>query len=151
MEIVSNIALISINETLLVQLVSFLIFLYLINRIMFRPLRETMAERDRFLEGIHQDITTAEQQLEAVMKRLRARESDARDEALKVKSEIDAAANEAAAQVLAVAREEVAALSQQTEMDVNAMLAAAAKNMETEARQLTISIMEKVLDRKVAL
>ena len=39
MQIISNIALISINETLVVQLISFLIFLFIINRIMFRPLR----------------------------------------------------------------------------------------------------------------
>ena len=35
MQIVSNVALISINETLVVQLISFLIFLFVINRIMF--------------------------------------------------------------------------------------------------------------------
>ena len=34
MEIVSNIALISINETLVVQLVSFLLFVFIINRVM---------------------------------------------------------------------------------------------------------------------
>ena len=37
MEIVSKIALITINETLVIQLVSFLIFLFVINRMMFRP------------------------------------------------------------------------------------------------------------------
>jgi len=150
MEIVSNIALISINETMVVQLVSFLIFVFIINRVMFRPLRETMSERDRFMEGIHQDITTARQQLEEVMKRLQDRESDAEFEAQRVKSEIDAAADQAAALVLTTAREEVTALTHRTEVDVNAMLTAAANSMETEARRLTVFIMEKVLDRKVA-
>jgi len=45
MQIVSNVALISINETMVVQLISFLIFLFVINRVMFRPLRESMHER----------------------------------------------------------------------------------------------------------
>ena len=45
MQIISNIALISINETLIVQLISFLIFLFVINRIMFRPLRKTVGPR----------------------------------------------------------------------------------------------------------
>ena len=49
MHIVSNIALISINETLIIQLVSFLIFLFLINRIMFRPLSHVMVERENHL------------------------------------------------------------------------------------------------------
>jgi len=151
MEIVSNIALISINETMVVQLISFLIFVFIINRVMFRPLQETMNERDRFMDGIHQDIAAAQQRLDDVMKELKDRESGAQQEAMEVKNEIDVAAEKAAATVLAAAREEVTVLSQRTEVDVNAMLAAAAKNMETEARQLTVFIMEKVLDRRVAV
>ena len=118
---------------------------------MFRPLQETMSERDRFMEGIHQDIAAARHQLDDVMKKLQARESVAEHEALKLQNEIDAAADKAAALVLATAREEITALTHRTEVDVNAMLTAAAKDMEAEARQITVFIMEKVLDRKVAL
>ena len=39
MQIVSVEALLSINETLIFQLLSFLIFLFIIKRMMFRPLR----------------------------------------------------------------------------------------------------------------
>ena len=151
MEIVSNIALISINETLVVQLVSFLIFLFIINRIMFRPLRETMRERDRFIDGIHQDITTADQQLKDIIKTLHEQESVARLEAMTVKEDVEAAADKEAALVLATAREDVAALSRQTEENVNTMLTDARKNMETEALQIAGLIMEKLLDRKVTL
>ena len=45
MQIITNIALISINETLIVQLLSFLIFLFIINRVMIRPLRGVMSDR----------------------------------------------------------------------------------------------------------
>jgi F-type H+-transporting ATPase subunit b len=151
MEIVSNIALISINETMVIQLISFLIFVFIINRVMFRPLQKTMNERDLFMDGIHQDIAVAQQRLDDVMKELKDRESGAQQEAMEVKNEIDAAAEKAAATVLSAAREEVTVLSQRTEVEVNAMLAAAAKNMETEARQLTVFIMEKVLDRRVSV
>lgn len=151
MEIVSNIALISINETLVVQLVSFLIFLFIINRIMFRPLKETMRDRDRFIDGIHQDITTADQQLEDIMKTLHEQESAARDEAMALKENIEDIAGREVASVLTTAREDIATLSRQTEENVNAMLTDARKDMETEARQLAGLIMEKLLDREVAL
>ena len=151
MEIVRNIALISINETLVVQLVSFLIFLFVINRIMFRPLKETMSERDRFIDAIHQDIKTADQQLKDTMEKLREQESATRQEAIALKESVEAAADREAASVLAAAREEVAVQANRTEENVNSMLTAAKKNLETEARLLAGHIMEKLLDRKVSL
>lgn len=151
MEIVRNIALISINETLLIQLISFLIFLFVINRIMFRPLKETMSKRDRFIDAIHQDIQTADQQLMDTMEKLRERESAARQESIALKETIETAADREAASVLSAAREEVGALSSRTEENVNTMLAAARKDMETETRMLAGHIIEKLLDRKVAL
>ena len=60
MQIISNIALISINETVIIQVISFLIFLYIINRIMFRPLRNVMADRENHIKMLQQDIVAAE-------------------------------------------------------------------------------------------
>ena len=60
MQIISNIALISINETVIVQIISFLIFLYIINRIMFKPLRGVMADRENHIKSIQQDIVSAD-------------------------------------------------------------------------------------------
>lgn len=66
MQIISNIALISINETLVVQLISFLIFLFIINRIMFRPLRQVMIERENHMEKINLDIVDAGKSLDRI-------------------------------------------------------------------------------------
>lgn len=151
MEIVSNIALISINETLVVQLVSFLIFLFIINRVMFRPLRETMRERERFMDSIHEETLAAGRRLDDVMEKLNEQDSIARHEARKVRADIETASAEAATSVLTETREEITALSARTEKDIDTMLTDAGKSMETEARQLAVSIMEKLLDRKVAV
>ena len=56
MEIVSNIALISINETLIVQMVSFLIFMFVMNMVMFRPLNRVMKKRSEYMESLKQDM-----------------------------------------------------------------------------------------------
>ncbi|OQY06422.1 MAG: hypothetical protein B6I22_05580 [Desulfobacteraceae bacterium 4572_123] len=69
MQIISNIALISINETLFIQLISFLIFLFIINRIMFRPLRRIIIERENHIEKINLDIIDAEKFMEKVIER----------------------------------------------------------------------------------
>ena len=56
MEIIKTTALITINETLWVQLIFFLIFLFLINRVMFRPVRRNMADREVHFLSLRQDI-----------------------------------------------------------------------------------------------
>ena len=59
MEIINTIALISINETLIVQLLSFLVFLFLINRVMIRPLRSVIDEREDFVTRVRKEIEDA--------------------------------------------------------------------------------------------
>jgi uncharacterized protein (DUF302 family) len=61
MSIVSNIALISINATMVVQIIIFLVLVWLLNRIMIKPLRLIMAERKEHLKRIENDIVKARQ------------------------------------------------------------------------------------------
>ena len=49
MQIVTTISLISINETTIVQIVSFLILVFILNRVMIRPLWKTIAERNQYI------------------------------------------------------------------------------------------------------
>ena len=64
MEIISNTALISINETLIIQVLSFLIFLFIINRLMFRPLHKTIGDRERHFEDISREIDKTKKDVE---------------------------------------------------------------------------------------
>ena len=81
MQIISNIALISINETLIVQVISFLIFLFIINRVMFRPLRSVVAERQSHIEHIRQDIVAAGEKFESLTNQIEEQEATVKMEA----------------------------------------------------------------------
>ena len=70
MEIIATNALISINETAIVQLVSFLIFLYVMNRIMFRPLLSTISQRKELISDFQKDIISGKEDLVRVGKDL---------------------------------------------------------------------------------
>jgi len=88
MHIISNIALISINETMLFQLISFLVFLFIINRIMFRPLQGVMDNRKNHMDKIQTDTVDAIKELENLTQKLKAQESEVRAEALELKRKI---------------------------------------------------------------
>ncbi len=150
MEIISNVALISINETLVVQLVSFLIFLFIMNRVMFRPLRNVADQRREYIDQLQSDIQNAEKGYDDVSDRIKRRESAARSEALDVNREQEDAATGEAASIVGAMREEILALRKKTESEVNAQLAEARKTIEKESSALAMSIMEKVLERRLS-
>ena len=150
MHIISNIALISINETLVVQLISFLIFLFIINRIMIRPLRATMAERDNYIQMLRQEILDSKEDLDNIVYESRQEEKEIRQAASAVAAEMESLGKNEATDIMGAAREEMAAQKKQTQAEINSHLAEAMKSVQKEAQTLSVSIMEKILDRKVS-
>lgn len=149
MEIVSTIALISINATLVVQLVSFLLFLLIINRVMFRPLRNTMREREFFIENLGREIDAADGERDRIMALLARQERDVRQEAaaLRRKRRDEGAAE--ARRLVDRALGQIAQMHQEAEADVARQMAEARQSLTMEAERLSVALMEKVLERRI--
>jgi F-type H+-transporting ATPase subunit b len=150
MHIISNIALITINETLFVQLLSFLIFLFIINRIMFRPLQNVMNERANYMDKVKVDTVDTIQELEDLTKKLKVQESEVRAQALELKRELEESGSAKSAEIFASTRKEIEAIKEKTEMEVNVKLSEARKHIQEESEALAMNIMEKLLDRRLA-
>ena len=149
MEIISNIALITINATLFHQLVAFLIFLFIINRIMFRPLRSVMAERDDMIEKIKLDTTNAGETIERLNNELKERESKVRKEALKIQNELEEKGKQESDEILKSTLQEIELLKDKNEAAINAQIMKAKKDLQKESEALALNIMEKLLDRRL--
>ncbi|MEZ4552030.1 MAG: ATP synthase F0 subunit B [Desulfobacterales bacterium] len=150
MHIVSNIALISINETLIIQLVSFLIFLFLINRIMFRPLSHVMVERENHLNEISAHIEKSETELAEINEQVRIQEMTAIDTANQEKKKLEEDGATQANDILEKSREEITAIRQESQQFIDRQIAKARQDIQTESEKLAVMIMEKVLDRRLA-
>ena len=148
MEIISNIALISINETLIVQVVGFLIFLFVINRIMFRPLQNVMSDRDIHIEGIKQDIVQAQKEVESFASQIQEQDTAARQEAFGIKDQIEAAGSQQAKEIFESVKREIAANSQKIQEEIAVRIAEERQSLEKESQNLAMSIVEKILDRR---
>jgi len=149
MQIISNIALISINETLIVQLISFLIFLFIIHRVMIRPLRDTMAERDQYIESIRQDTIDSQKELEDIVARSAREEDEMRQTAMQMVSEMERLGSREAKSLIGQAKDEITALKKQSQDEIDRQIAGVMTSMQREAQTLSIHIMEKILKRKV--
>ena len=150
MHIVSNIALITINETLIVQLVSFLLFLFIINRVMFRPLRKVMAERQTYIETLQKEIADQQTELKKISKKIRESEQKVLHEAhVAVLKQEDAGGHEAE-KIISATRHEIEALKQKSAEEIDKRIMEVESRLKEESESLVLQIMEKILERRIA-
>jgi len=149
MEIVSNIALITINATLFHQLIAFLIFVFIMNRIMFRPLQGVMGERESLIEKIKLDTTDAAQEFERLTDELNTRELAARKEAHGIRKELEKLGSREASEILESTRQEIESKKEKAEDKINGQISNARKQLQNESKALAIDIMERLLERRL--
>jgi F-type H+-transporting ATPase subunit b len=150
MKIIETIALITINHTLFFQLASFLLLLFLLNRIMVQPLRQVMKEREALLDGMAEDISTVEKNYTDIGLQIESQESAARREASRLRDEIEASGQQSAASVLEHARKQIDALKAKAKEETAAQVAAARKEIEREALAISDQMIASVLGRRSA-
>ena len=149
MKIINTIALISINETLIFQVIFFLIFLLIMNRILFRPLRRIMAEREDYVENIQKDIMRAQNQIDDLTRQIKKQEKAVRNEAFAQKAKLEASGNQQAAKILSSARKEINAMKEKARKDIDGQISTARKQVQKESEDLAIKIIETVLHRSL--
>ncbi|MBC8391070.1 MAG: ATP synthase F0 subunit B [Deltaproteobacteria bacterium] len=151
MQIVSAEALLSINETLIVQLISFLIFLFIINRVMFRPLRGLMKEREQHVDKIKSDISEAEIEYERLLDQIKKRESAVRREALLMQDKLEKSGGDEAMAIMESTRKEISDLKKKVAKELQSQISEAKQQVKEETEGIAVAIMGKVLDRSPQL
>jgi F-type H+-transporting ATPase subunit b len=150
MEVIQTNALISINATFVVQLVSFLIFMAIMNRLMFQPLRTVMAQRKFRVRKLREEIASAGEQLAAIETDLAEQKRAVREEAQAVNQALEAAAGEQVAAMFDETRAKTADLRRSAEGRIGTQLQVARGQVAEEARRLSTEIMQKVLQRRLS-
>ena len=149
MQIIETQELISINGTLLFQLISFLIFLFLINRIMLRPLRGQAGERQAHMEAISQDITKAQATCDELNHQMRIQEEEVRQAATAVRDQMEAEGKKTATILLSETREEINSLRSRAQKENEAKIAAVRQKLNVEAQSIATQMMASLLGRRI--
>jgi F-type H+-transporting ATPase subunit b len=150
MEIVENVALISINATLVVQLVSFLLFMVVLNRIMIRPLRKMMKERALYLEKVRQEIQVAHDGYAQIGLKIKDQESEARKAAFKIREEMESEAQKSASDTVDRTKSEIETLRKESQRQADEKIAAARQQIDKEADLLADRMIAALLERGVS-
>jgi F-type H+-transporting ATPase subunit b len=150
MEIIATNALISINATFVVQLISFLIFLYIMNRIMFRPLRSTMEQRDIYIDRVREEIRSGKEKLDRLAEELDAQRAQVVREADTAAKSLESEGDRQAAELIEQARQQITAMRSETEARVVDQVKHARQAIAEEVEAVTVAVMEKVLHRRLS-
>jgi len=150
MKIITTIQLITINATLFVQVISFLIFMLIINRVMFRPLRNTIAERHEYIKDVQKDIAASSHEVTNLNQQIAKRERSFSRESVKLlKSAVDSG-NQQAEEILTATWKEIAVMHAEAHKDIEARIAKARRSLQKESESLAVDIVAKILDRRPA-
>jgi len=150
MEITSTVALISINATLFAQILSFLIFLFIINRIMFRPLRDIMAKRDQTIEGMQQEIGNADAEITQIFATLEAEEQEVKKEAIAIRKGLEKDGKKVVDKIFKDTDSEIEKLRNQSKEEVQSQILDVRQHLSEESEKIARVIMEKALNRRLA-
>jgi F-type H+-transporting ATPase subunit b len=150
MKIIETIALITINETLFFQLLSFLLFLFILNRIMIRPMRRVMGEREALLDRISQEIAATEQSFHDVEHQIELQENAARKEAFKIRDQIEAQGQHTADDIIAKTREEINVLKVKAHKKAADHMDEARQEIHKEAAMISEQMIVSLLGRRSA-
>jgi F-type H+-transporting ATPase subunit b len=146
MEIIKTTALITINETLWVQMIGFLIFLFLINRVMFRRVRRNIAEREAHFDTLRQDILDLKEEMSALLRQTEKEERQLQTAARQIDENLRQEGRREAKDLISTVLAEISVLQQDAEQRLKASVASARQNVESSAQELTASIIQHLMN-----
>lgn len=116
---------------------------------MFRPLRNVMDERDNHIDKIQQDIVDTKNEFENLTNQLQQQESAVKYDAFKLQKEIEDTGKQHADEIFNSTRQEIETLKDRAQKVVDTQISEARKDVIKESEALAVSIIEKMLDRRL--
>ena len=140
---------IEINSTIFWQFANFLALLFVLNVVLYRPLRNTIQKRAETIDGARERAKKLEIDIQEKMARYQEQLEEAKREAGKERAEMRAEASRKESEILGEAREKTADYVQNIRNQVSADAKEAGKKLEDDARSMAGMVATKVLGRKL--
>jgi F-type H+-transporting ATPase subunit b len=141
--------LININPTLLIQLVNFLLLMYLLNRLLFRPMLRVLQERKDRTEGRRERAAQADAEAESVLALYQKRLQEARTAADRIRTSLVREGEAERQKLVESAASEADKNLAQIRARVRAEAEEARATLRDEARRLAGAAAERILGRAV--
>jgi len=141
---------ISINATLLAQVIHFLILMFILNRLMFQPLLKLIRDRKEYTEETSKRIKSIENDAERLRQEFISKENDARKSATEERAEYRGEGIFESNELIDKSRKEVEAIKAKADKEIDADVEKTQPLLNEEAAVLAGEITERVIGRRLS-
>ncbi|MEA3221924.1 MAG: F0F1 ATP synthase subunit B [Thermodesulfobacteriota bacterium] len=139
---------IELNWTFLVQMVNFLVLMFVLNKILYKPILKILDERDKKIVGGQEEIKQVEEESHRMFAEYTDKIYTGRVEALEAKNSARKAAEAQANEIIVEARKKAEEMIAQVRLEMAQEVEKAKKDIETELGSMAASIAGRVLGRE---
>jgi len=140
---------VSLDYSLGIQIVNFLLLIFILNLLLYKPILGMIDRRKRQLEESEGEIKRLQQSVEQKMAAYEEKLRQAKAAAVEQKNEIIGQGAEEAKTVIAVVRAELPVIMEHFHVQMAGEIAAARGILTDRSQKLSIEIAEKVLGRSL--
>jgi F-type H+-transporting ATPase subunit b len=135
--------------TLIIQMVNFLILLFVLNLILFRPIRNIIKKRNQIIQNFNSEITSLTDEAQDSMERFEQKVVEAKKEGMSRVQDMKGEGEQAEAELIAVTNEEVQAKIQEARQKVASDIEEARTQLQAQVQAFSVAVTEKVLGRSI--
>ena len=139
----------NLNATLIIQVISFLILVWLLVKILYRPFLSFLDKRSQKVHNMLQETRENQQRAEDNFKDSKAQLKKTREEVLKLKELVEKQSDEHRQKVLQEAEEEAKHIITSSKEDIDRRIREVKRDIKKEIGNFSVSIAEKILDKEI--
>ena len=143
-------SIIKLDATLFFILLLFLVFVFLLNRVLFKPIGRVLDERETLTDGATAEARAARLRYQVKLDDYEARIREARAETYRRLEQERAAALDKRKQLTDEAKAQATGQIEQAKAELSQQVAGARATLETESRQIAQRISTTVLGRAIS-
>ncbi|MHB1405923.1 MAG: F0F1 ATP synthase subunit B [Desulfitobacteriaceae bacterium] len=142
---------IDIDLTLLVQVLSFLLLVFVLSKIAWKPLMKIMDDRRKFIADSLAQAEKEREQAEQIKREYLEEMRQARQEAQEVIAKATKLSEERASEILAQARAEAEKMKQAALVDLERERDRAIADVQAQVSDMSVAVAEKIIRQKLDL
>lgn len=140
---------IALDYTIFVQIAAFILFWFLLSRLVFNPLSRVIDERERRTEGVKDEAESLKEERERLRRELEGQIAEANQEGNAIKEAIRQEALHARERLLARAQEDAARLLQMVREEIQTEVESGRETGAREAEAIARQMAVKILGRSI--
>jgi len=135
--------------TLIIQMINFLILLFILNLILFRPIRNVIKKRDQIIQNFNSDITSLTDEAQDSMERFEQKVLETKKEGMAQVNKMKGEGEQAEADLISATNTEVQAKIEEARKTVASDIQAARTQLQAQVQAFSVAVTEKVLGRSI--